>query len=107
MNLLPAFIRNLFVKPSTNFVPETSAAPVFAGVKPVASTRRPRNAWVREEFLKFDERDRRVKIVKIPDHMNLDVARSDVSAFLIHNYGKGRFSTRLFRNARTIHVSAK
>jgi hypothetical protein len=107
MNLLPAFIRKLFVKPVANFVPETVASAKVEAIKPSMAIERPRNAWVREQLMKYEGSDVRVRIVKIPDHLSLKVGRGDVCSLLQNIYGKGRFGTRLFPTSRTIHIYAK
>jgi hypothetical protein len=96
-------IRNLF-RP-TSFVPTTT---VTTDAKPRASTGRPRDPkyWVRTQLQSYDGNG--TIILEVPNEIsNMQSARSRVSAFLAREFGPGRFATKSYPIARTIHVRPK
>jgi hypothetical protein len=100
MNLIPSFLRNLF-KPKSAFVPEAPAR-----VNTTAKQRNPKRVkhhWLWTQLNEYTGEGR--AIITAPAHVPLATAQSMVSAYLGRRYGYGKFTTRQFKSARTIHIN--
>ena len=111
MNLIPAFLRNLF-KPKTTFVPPTTAVattpvnkrqPQFPRVRQRGPRRK--TLWLARQLEGYA--GERTIIVRVPAHLDMSQAQNMVSGFMHYHYGKGKFTTRRFESARTVHISPR
>lgn len=113
MNLIPTFLRNLFV-PKT-FAPTTPATTAVS--RPTRKHQRQQSQavgkrmydtkyrWMRELLKDYDGSGSFV--LRVPRDYDLDGTQAATAAYLNRRFGKYKFATRQFVSAHTIHINPK
>lgn len=99
MNLLN-FIKRIFQPKS--FINGASVADVAPQKKSRQPFTKPYGRWVNEQLKDYDGTG--PVIVKVPAGMSMKKGQNSVSSHIQMRFGKGKFRTRRYDTARTVHV---